>query len=380
MKNSVRLGRIAGVEIGLHWSLLVVVVLLAAGLAAGRFPDEAPHYPVAAHVLAGVVTAVLFLAAVLAHEVAHAVVARHEGVEVDGITLWMLGGMTRMHDDAPTPAAELRITGAGPLTSLVIGIALGGLALGLDALDASRLVVAVLWWLGLINVVLAVFNALPGAPLDGGRLLHAFLWWRHGDRLRATETSSRAGQVLGWVLVGLGFVEFGFGSGIGGGLWLALLGWFLITSARAAEARARLQDVLHGRRVADVMTPNPTPVPGWVTARDFVDHYLLVHRDLAFPVVDGAGNVIGLVTLERVRALPAAARATTTVAQVATPIAQVPTVAPPDPAPALLDAFANVDVPPAVLVLDGARPVGVVTESDLSRLVTYAGASRDRGV
>jgi CBS domain-containing protein len=128
------------------------------------------------------------------------------------------------------------------------------------------------------------------------------------------------------------------------------------------------------------MTPNPTPVPGWVTARDFVDHYLLVHRDLAFPVVDGAGNVIGLVTLERVRALPAAARATTTVAQVATPIAQVPTVAPPDPAPALLDAFANVDVPPAVLVLDGARPVGVVTESDLSRLVTYAGASRDRGV
>jgi Zn-dependent protease/CBS domain-containing protein len=304
------------------------------------------------------------------------VVARHEGVEVDGITLWMLGGMTRMHGDAPTPAAELRITGAGPLSSLVIGIALGGLALGLDALDASRLVVAVLWWLGLINVVLAVFNALPGAPLDGGRLLHAFLWWRRGDRLRATETASRAGQVLGWVLVGLGFVEFGFGSGLGGGLWLALLGWFLITSARAEEERARLQDVLQDRRVSDVMTPNPTPVPGWVTARDFVDHYLLVHRDLAFPVVDDAGQVTGLVTLERVRALSPAARGTATVAQVATPIAEAPTVAPTDPAPTLLDAFAQVDVPPAVLVLDGGRPVGVVTESDLSRLVTSGGASR----
>jgi Zn-dependent protease/CBS domain-containing protein len=376
MRNSVRLGRIAGVEVALHWSLIVIGGLLAAGLSAGRFPDEAPGYPTAAYVVAGVITAVMFLVAVLAHEVSHAVVARHEGVEVDGITLWMLGGMTRMHGEAPTPGAELRITGAGPLSSLVIGVVFGALALGLDTANGSRLAVGVLGWLGVINVVLAVFNALPGAPLDGGRLLHAFLWWRHGDRLRATETASRAGQVLGWLLVGLGFVEFGFGSGLGGGLWLALLGWFLITSARAEEERARLQDVLQGRRVADVMTPNPTPVPGWVTARDFVDHYLLVHDDAAFPVVDTGGRTLGVVTLERVRSVPAHERATTTVAQVAVPVGDAATLAPGDPAPAVLDAFANGDGGPAVLVLDAGRPVGVVTAADLTRLVAYPRARR----
>ncbi|HEX4778012.1 MAG TPA: site-2 protease family protein, partial [Acidimicrobiia bacterium] len=121
MKNTVRLGRVFGVEVGLHWSLLVIGALLAAGLAGGRFRSDAPGYSDVAYAIAGVVTAIAFLAAVLAHEVSHAVVARREGVRVDGITLWLLGGVTRMHDEAPTPRAELWISGSGPLVSLVIG-------------------------------------------------------------------------------------------------------------------------------------------------------------------------------------------------------------------------------------------------------------------
>ncbi len=366
MKTSVRLGRIAGVEVGFNWSLLVIAVLLAVGLASGRFPSDAPGYSGAEYAIAGLITAIAFLACVLAHEVSHAVVARHEGIEVDGITLWLLGGVTRMHGDAPTPEAELRVSGAGPLASFVVGAVLLGIGIGLDALNVSALVVDVLLWLGSINVVLAVFNVLPGAPLDGGRLLHAFLWKRHGDRLRATQTASRAGQALGWTLVALGFVEFAFGTGLGGGLWLALLGWFLITAARAEEERAFVEEALGSRRVADVMAPTPAVVPEYVTVRDFVDHYLLAHRHSAFPVVDAQGRTVGLVTLERVRSVPAHLRGSTTVREIATPADQVRVVAPADPARDLLDRVVEGDG--AVLVVDGDRVVGVVTATDLEQL------------
>jgi Zn-dependent protease/CBS domain-containing protein len=368
MKNTVRLGRVFGVDVGLHWSLLVIGALLAAGLAGGRFRSDAAGYSDVAYAIAGVVTAIVFLAAVLAHEVSHAVVARREGVRVDGITLWLLGGVTRMHDEAPTPRAELWISGSGPLVSLVIGVVLAGLAAALNPLGASALVVAVLWWLGAINVVLAVFNVLPGAPLDGGRLLHAFLWSRHGDRVRATETASRAGQVLGWILVGLGFVEFAIGTGLGGGLWLALLGWFLITAARAEEQRAQVQEMLEGRTVSDVMTHHPVVVPAWISAREFVDHYLLGHHHSGFPVVDAQGHAVGVVTLARVRALRPEQRATTVVAEVAWPLQDVPTARPDEPAPVVVDRI-GAGAEGRLLVLDGGRVAGIVTAGDLERMM-----------
>lgn len=368
MKNTVRLGRVFGVEVGLHWSLLVIGALLAAGLAGGRFPSDAPGYSDVAYAIAGVVTAIAFLAAVLAHEVSHAVVARREGVRVDGITLWLLGGMTRMHDEAPTPRAELWISGSGPLVSLVIGVVLAGLAAALNPLGVPALVAAVLWWLGAINVVLAVFNVLPGAPLDGGRLLHAFLWSRHGDRVRATETASRAGQVLGWILVGLGFVEFAIGTGLGGGLWLALLGWFLITAARAEEQRAQVQEMLEGRTVSDVMTHHPVVVPAWISAREFVDHYLLGHHHSGFPVVDGQGHAVGVVTLARVRALRPEQRASTVVAEVAWPLHDVPTARPDEPAAVVVDRI-GAGAEGRLLVLDDGRVAGIVTAGDLERMM-----------
>lgn len=368
MKNSVRLGRIAGVEVRLHWSLLVIGALLAAGLAGGRFPTDARGYSDLAYAVAGIVTAIAFLAAVLAHEVSHAVVARREGVRVDGITLWLLGGMTEMHDEAPTPRAELWISGSGPLVSLVIGVVLAGVAAAVHPLGAPPLVVAVLWWLGAINVVLAVFNVLPGAPLDGGRLLHAFLWWRHGDRFRATGTASRAGQVLGWILVGFGFVEFAMGTGLGGGLWLALLGWFLITAARAEEHRAQVQELLDGRTVSDVMTHHPIVVPAWISTRDFVDHYLLGHHHSGFPVVDAQGRAVGVVTLGRVRAVPPERRASTVVGEVAWPMRDVPTARPDEDAPVVVDRIGT-SAEGRLLVLDGGRVAGIVTAGDLERMM-----------
>jgi Zn-dependent protease len=196
MKDGLRLGRIAGVNVGLHWSLLLIGLLLAAGLAGGRLPVDAPGYASAEYVVAGAAAAVVFLAGVLAHELSHAVVARREGISVAGITLWLLGGVTRMTSEPATPRAELVISGAGPFTSFVLGVVLVGAGIALRAAAISPLFVAVLAWLGAINLVLAVFNVLPGIPLDGGRLLHAFVWSRRGDRLHATRVASRAGEIL----------------------------------------------------------------------------------------------------------------------------------------------------------------------------------------
>ena len=374
MKTSVRLGRIGGIEVGFNWSLLVIAALLAAGLAGSRFPADAPGYTNVEYAIAGVVTAIAFLAAVLAHELCHAIVARHEGIQVDGITLWLLGGVTRFHGDAPTPRSELLVSGAGPLSSFVIGAVLLGIGLGLDAANVTRLIVSVLVWLGYINIVLAVFNVLPGAPLDGGRVLHALLWQRRGDRLSATRTASRAGQGLGWLLVAFGFVEFAFGAGLGGGLWLALLGWFLITAARAEEERAVVQEALGSRRVADVMTPVPTVVPAWLTVRDFVDEYLLAHRHSAFPVVDVNGHPVGLITIEHVRGVPASQRATKTVGEVAVPMDRIAVVRPTDPARDLLDRVIEGDG--AVLVVDGDRVAGIVTATDVEQLARRVAVAR----
>jgi Zn-dependent protease len=240
VRESFRLGRLRGVAIGANWSLLAVAVLLSFGLAEGRFPKEAPGYSDVAYLVAGIVTAIVFLTGVLAHELSHALQARRDGLEVDGIVLWLMGGVTRIEGESPSPAAEFRISGAGPLMSLILGIAFGALAIVLDATGTAPLAVAVAQWLALINVVLALFNVLPGAPLDGGRLLHAYLWRRYDDRQRATKVVTRAGRGMGVVLVVVGFVEMAVGNDAASGLWLALVGWFLMSAAKAEGMAAEL--------------------------------------------------------------------------------------------------------------------------------------------
>jgi Zn-dependent protease len=265
MKDTVRLGRIAGVSVGLHWSLPLIGALLAQQLAGRRFPARAPGYSHTEYLVAAGVTAFVFLGGVLAHELGHAMVARREGIGVDGITLWFLGGVTRMTSDATTPKAELAMAGAGPLTSFVVGVVMVGLAIVARVGDVSPLLVQALVWLGVINVVLAVFNALPGAPLDGGRLLHAFVWSRHGDRRRATRAASRAGEILGAILIATGVFAFARAAGGGSGLWLALVGWFLYTGASDEQAEDDAHHALEDSTVADVLldadriaSPGPT--------------------------------------------------------------------------------------------------------------------------
>ncbi|MEO3749306.1 site-2 protease family protein [Streptomyces sp. B6B3] len=376
MRPTFSLGRIAGVRVGVHWSVLLIFGLIAFGLAAGRLPEAHPGHSWAAYALAGLVTAVVFFASLLAHELAHAVVARRNGVPVDDIVLWLLGGATRMRAEAPSPAAELRISGVGPLVSLVLGVGFALLAGALAALSASRLLVESVAWLAGINVLLALFNAIPAAPLDGGRLLRAFLWWRTGDRLRATAGASAAGRIFGWLLVALGVWGFLWTTAFGA-LWLALVGWFLVVAATQEERQARLRELLSGVAVDETMTRDPETVPAGLTVDRLLADPGYAHGHSALPVTDDgpAGRVLGLMTLDRAGKVPEPG--STTVGEAMRPLSETRVATPGE---ALVDVLPRLE-PGAenrVVVLDGDRLAGIVSPSDVNRTVRWLSTRRSR--
>ncbi|MDZ5443923.1 site-2 protease family protein [Micromonospora sp. 4G57] len=366
MRASFRLGRIAGVPVGVNWSVLVIFLLIAWGLAANQFPRAYPDRPALAYAAAGLSAAVVFFLGLLAHEVAHAVIAKRNGIAVEGITLWLFGGVSELRGEARDPGAELRIAGIGPLVSLIIGLFFGGIAMLLALAGAHGLLLGSLAWLAGINILLAIFNVLPAAPLDGGRLLRAAVWKATGDRTKASVVAARAGWVLGALLIGLGLWQFLVGAGVGG-LWLALIGWFLIGAAGMEERQARTGSALRGVRVTDVMTPQPQTASGDMTVADFVDHYLFAYRHSTLPLTED-GRPVGLVTLDRVRGIPADRRATTTLAEVSCRADELVLAAPDEALNDLLPRLSECADGRALVVTDQ-RLVGIVSPSDISRAV-----------
>lgn len=370
MNESVRLGRVAGVDIGVNWTVFVIFLLITFGLAAGRFPQQHPGLEPAAYVVAGVAAGLVFLASILAHEISHAVVAQRNGVEVDGIVLWLFGGVARLRGEPGDPGAEIRVAGVGPMVSVVLGAAFGAVAVILSGLGASGITVGVFGWLAVINVVLAVFNLVPAAPLDGGRILRGLLWKWRGDRLGASVTAARAGRAFGWLLIVLGLIDF-VGGADGGGLWLVLIGWFLTNAAGAEEHHAQVRHALGDVRVDQVMTSDPVVVPSDLPVSRLIDDHVFSSRYSSFPLVDRTGRPAGLVTLNRVKQLPADRRATTTVADIACPLDEV-TVARPDESLAdLLPRLAGGSDGRA-LVLDGDRLLGIVSPTDVAHQLEVA--------
>ncbi|WP_433312815.1 site-2 protease family protein [Micromonospora chersina] len=366
MRASFRLGRIAGVPVGVNWSVLVIFLLIAWALSASQFPRAYPGHSAVAYVAAGLAAAVVFFLGLLAHEVAHAVVAKRNGIDVEGITLWLFGGVSELKGEARDPGAELRIAGVGPLVSLIIGLFFGAIAVVLALAGVHGLLLGALSWLAGINVLLAIFNVLPAAPLDGGRLLRAAVWKATGDRTKASVVAARAGWVLGALLIGLGLWQFLAGSGVGG-LWLALIGWFLIGAAGMEERQARMGSALRGIRVAEVMTPQPQTASGEMTVADFVDHYLFAYRHSALPLTE-EGRPVGLVTLDRVRGIPADRRASTTLAEVSCRADDLVLANPDEQLTDLLPRLSQCADGRALVVTDQ-RLVGIVSPSDISRAV-----------
>lgn len=379
MREAIPLGRIAGFPVKVHWSVIVILWLFTWSLAT-TLPGAVAGYSRPVYWLAGACGALVLLASLLAHELAHAVVARRMGVSVGDVTLWLFGGVTTLQGEAKTPKSAFRIAIAGPATSLALAAAFAGVAAALSTVRAVPIAVSVAWWLAAINLLLGLFNLLPGAPLDGGRVVRAYLWHRHGDSVRASVGAAHAGRVVAIILITLGLAEF-LAGGLVGGVWLAFIGWFIFVAAREEEIQVTTRQALAGLRVADAMTAQPHAAPGWLTVADFIERYVLGDRHSAYPVADRDGSIVGLVTLRQLRELSPNRRATTSVREIALPLHSVPTAAPLEPLSALIERLAAAGHGSRALVIDGGRVVGIVTPSDLARLIdVYRLAQPGRGM
>jgi Zn-dependent protease len=367
MRATVSFGRIGGFPVGVHWSALVGLVLLGELLAVNVLPRLAPGYTAVTYLLAGAAAAVVFVLSLLAHELAHAVVARHAGLGVRSVTLWLLGGVSELVDQPKRPGTEIRVAVVGPLVSLGLAGAFAAACWAVAASDGQTLLVVVLSWLATVNAMLGVFNLLPGTPLDGGRVLHGLVWRRTGDRTRATRIAAGSGQVLGALVVGLGVVFVV--DGRLDGLWLVLIGWFLTGVAAGERVHGVMVERLAGLVAADLMRREPYFAPSWWTVQALVDR--LVGPDAPavaeFAVVDFQGRPTGWLTLADLAAVPAAGRSTTVVRDVVRPL-------PPD-------GIVGVDTPAEevlrrpvgrgglVVVQPDGRAVGVIGVGDLRRAV-----------
>jgi Zn-dependent protease/CBS domain-containing protein len=369
MRATFPLGRPAGIPVGAHWSVLLIMALLADLLAGSLLPEAVPGLPTAVYWATGVAGSVVFFASLLVHELSHALVARQRGLTVDRITLWLLGGTTEMPGEPPTPGTTFAVAVAGPLASLLAGAGFLGTAVLLPA-SVPAVVVVTLTWLGWTNLVLAVFNLLPGTPLDGGRILQAVVWKLTGDRRRAQAVAARAGRVLGVVLASAGLGELlWFGSLAG--LWLVGIGWFLGFSARAELAAGPAREVLARIRLGEIMTADPVTAPGWFTVRAFVDQAAsLPFR--TYPVVAFDGRPLGVVSLGALARVPEEARTSTRVEDVcARPPAGL-VVSPETPLAAVLGRIGGRPGQDLALVVANGVLAGVISPGDVARTLELA--------
>jgi Zn-dependent protease/CBS domain-containing protein len=368
MNENVSLGRIAGIHVGFNWSLLVVAALIAWSLATSLLPSASPGQSTSAYWTAGVISAFVFLASLLAHELAHSIVAMRRGVKVEGITLWLFGGVSRFSSETNSPGTQALFTFVGPLTSLVLGAIFYVISIAAGGGAHPGLVTATLSWLGYINISLGVFNLVPAFPLDGGRLLQSLIWLRTGDRLRATRIAARIGMGFAYLLIAYGLATFVFAGSVIGGVWAVFLGWFLLGAARSEEAGGLIRQALSGISVRDVMSANPVQAPDNISVEEALHGYVLASRHSTFPTHDASGRLSGLLTLTALKNVAPQARATTLVKDIMCPLASVSTSSPDDPAANLLGVSDGCSEG-RTLVVDRGQLVGIISPSDISMLV-----------
>src|SRR3989449_2241314 len=377
MNESVSLGRIAGIHVGLNWSLLVIAALIAWSLATGILPLAAPAQNAGAYWTSGFVSSFVSLPSLLAHELAHSIVAMRRGVRVEGITLWLFGGVSRLGSDTASPGVQALITAVGPLTSLVLGAVFLLAAAAASAGNSSALLTAALSWLGYINIILGVFNLLPAFPLDGGRILQSLIWLRTGDRLRATNIAARIGMAFAFLLIAYGLVTFFAAGGLFGGVWSVFLGWFLLSAARSEQSGTLIRQALSGISVAEVMTPNPVQAPDDITVEEALHGYILTSRHSTFPTHDASGRLSGILTLAALKQVAPNARATTLIKEIACPLDKVSTAGAADPVTNLLGVDDGCSEG-RTLVVDSGRLVGIISPSDINRLLQRSLSGRSQ--
>jgi PDZ domain-containing secreted protein/CBS domain-containing protein len=366
MESSFTLLRVRGIPIGAHWSWVLVLGLVVWSLGTSLFPATYPGLGSRTYLLMGVVAGVLFFLSILVHELGHAFRALDEGMEIEGITLWLFGGVARFQGTFPSAGAEFRIAVAGPLMSIAIaaGFAVAGLLE--PSSEWGRALTGVADYLARINGILVLFNLVPALPLDGGRVLRAYLWARQKSYSAATLSAARAGKAFGGLLAVVGLLNAFAGGGGGSGLWLLFLGWFLLQAARAESSSAFVRDALEGRRAGDLMTRDPAVVPAELMVGELLDVIVGRSGHSTYPVVEGE-EVVGLVSLRQATSIPPEERGSRTVREVMQGQSHVPQLSPETP---LSEAAEVLNAEPRrALIMDRGRLVGVLSISDVARAI-----------
>lgn len=374
--GGIPLGRVAGIRLGADWSVLIIFALVATQLGMAALPAWHPGWSAGLTWAVALGAAVLFFVSILLHELSHSLVAKAMGMKVRGITLFIFGGVSQIEGEAPSPKAEFLIAIVGPLTSIVLGVV--GL-MGATALGASVLADAgpenlqsllqglspgttLLLWLGLMNMILGLFNMVPGFPLDGGRVLRSLLWWGSGSLETATRWAARAGQAVAFALMAWGVVVLFSGNPVGG-LWRILIGWFLNNAAKSSYQQMRVHQALQGVPVRRIMRSDLTHVSPDLAVGALVRDHIMRGDQRCFPVLSD-DRLRGLVCLADVRRVPEAEWDRTTLEQIMTPADDLVTVEIGDPADEALRMLGEREVD-QLPVLEGGRLAGVLRRQDL---------------
>jgi Zn-dependent protease/predicted transcriptional regulator len=372
MPGSFRIGKIAGIDIFIHVSWLIIIVLLTWSLATGWFAVLYPGWSTITYWVVSFIAALLLFVAVLVHELAHSLVARARGLPVKNITLFIFGGVSNIEQEPQTPGVEFQMAFVGPLTSLVIGgiASLLQLALG----ENTSPLAAILRYLAVTNVLLGIFNLIPGFPLDGGRVLRSIVWKLSGSLRTATRVTTLVGEVIGYLFILLGIWLF-FGGNLLDGIWLGFIGWFLLSAAQSANTQSMLQSMLKGVTVGEVMNPSPLTVPANISLQKLVDDYFLP-RGLRSAMVTQNDQLVGLITLGDIRSIPREQWSQVPVGHVMIPVNKLHVVSPQQNLNDVLPLMAGRDVNQLPVVQDG-RLVGVLSRDAIMR---YLEVRRSLGV
>ena len=362
MPGSFRLGKIAGIEIDINVSWIIILVLLTVSLATGWFPQLYPGWSIATYWVVSLISALLLFVSVLLHELSHSLVARRRGLAVKNITLFIFGGVSNIEQEPKSPGVEFQMAVVGPLTSLLIGAVCYLLLLPLRGTHSP--LESILFYLAATNILLGLFNLIPGFPLDGGRVLRSIVWKITGSLAKATRVASLSGQIIAYLFIFWGLWQL-FGGDVLDGIWIGFIGWFLLSAAQSANTQVALQSALRGVTVAEVMNPTPPTVPANISLQKLTDEYFLPHGLRCALVMQG-DRLAGLITLSDIRHVPREQWGYIPVSQAMIPVERLHVVSPQQGLNDVLPLMAGRDVNQLPVVQNGV-PVGIVSRDAILR-------------
>ena len=362
MPGSFRIFRIAGIDINIHISWLIILVFLTFSLATGWFPITYPGSSTTTYYLLGFIASILLFVSVLLHELAHSFVARSRGLQVKSIVLFIFGGVSNIEQEPQTPGIEFSMAFVGPLVSLLIGVVCYGLWLLVRG--THSLIVPILSYLALMNIILGIFNLIPGFPLDGGRVLRSIIWKATGNFQTATNITTFVGQAFAYLIILWGILLFFAGNAFNG-LIIIFTGWFLLTSAQSARSQSMLDTAFRGVTVNQIMNTNVMTVPANISLQKLVDEYFLP-RGLRSAFVMQGDQLAGLITLSDIRHVPRDQWPQTPVGYAMIPLERLHTITPQQNVKDVLPLMTGQDVNQLAVVQDG-RLVGVLTREGILR-------------